>query len=252
MIIDVTGFVGRWPYWENKYADASGDSLVSLMDRWEIDKCVVTSLCSVFYDDAQGNEMAFQAAERHPDRLLPAAAVSTVTDKDNREYLKYCRDRGATMLKLYPLYHGYSLTAKDPDLELLTETAAELGMVVAIPIRVMMNWGLPALGAEAVIRFMEDHPAVTFLVENFNAGEYLPLVKAAARSANVYLATGALTRYRGIEDMVKLAGEDRILGACNAPLQYVACGLGKIRGAEISAAAKEKILGGNAVRLLFH
>ncbi len=250
MIIDVTGYVGNWPYWKNKYADASGDALVSLMDQWDIGKCVVTSLCSVFYDDVQGNEMAFQAAANHPDRLLPAVAMSTVTDKDNSEYLKRCRERGAKILKLYPLYHGYSLSSGDPDLEQLVETAENLGMVIAIPIRVMMNWGLSALGTDTVIRFLEAHPTATFLVENFNAGEYLPIVRTAAKRKQVFLATGALTRYRGIEDMVKLAGEDRILGAFDAPLQYVACGLGKIRGAEVSEEVREKILGGNARRLL--
>lgn len=246
MIVDATGFIGNWPYWENKYADPTGDALVSLMDQWNIDKTVVTSLCGIFYDDVQGNNMVFQAVQNHPDRLVPAVTVSILTDKDNQEYMKRCRDQGAKALKLYPLYHGYALENGNPALEKLIESAVELEMKIVLPIRVTMNWGLAALPTGTVLSFLKAHSDIPFLVENFNAGEFLPLVEYARERDNISLAIGALTRYRGIEDMIQAVGDQRVLGACNAPLQYVACGLGKVNGAEISETQRAAVLGENA------
>ncbi|MCD8077678.1 MAG: amidohydrolase [Lachnospiraceae bacterium] len=249
MIVDITGFIGTWPYWANKYADSTGDGIVRLMDQFQVDAAFVTSLAGIFYDDSMGNDMVFGAVENHPGRLYPAVSVSTLNDRDNCAYLTSCAERGARMVKLYPSYHGYTLSAEDRRLKELVETASERDMVVNIPIRIMMNWGLAALSVQQVTAFMDAFPETTFLVENFNAGEYLPLLKYAQKNSRVYLATAALTRYRGIDDLVKAVGSERILGGYAAPLQYVACGLAKIRGAEITEEEKRQILGENAATL---
>lgn len=249
MVVDISGYVGTWPYWGNHHADATGDGLVRLMDQWGVDKSFVTSMCGVFYDDGQGNEMVFDAVSRHPDRLLAAVTASTLSDRDNREYIEQCARRGARMLRLYPAYHGYRLTTGDSALMKLVKCAHACGMVISIPVRLIMNWGLSAVPVSDIIAFVGQNGDIPFIVDCFNAGEYLPLVGFATGRENLYLGTTALTRYHGIEDMVGAFGSGKILAGLAAPHQYVACGLDKIQNAEIPPADVSRILGGNAAAL---
>jgi len=249
MVVDLSGYVGTWPYWQNHHADITGDKLVGLMNRWGISQTFITSLCGIFYDDEQGNQMTFDAAARHPDRLLPAVTISTLTDRDNGEYIKQCADQGARVLRLYPSYHGYRLSADNAPLMKLIRDSHELGMLVYIPVRIIMNWGLPAVPVSDILSFVSENDDIPFIVDCFNAGEYLPLIEFSRKNKNIYLGTTALTRYRGIEHMVQAIGADRILAGFAAPHQYVSCGLGKVKNAEITAAEVEAILGGNAARI---
>ncbi len=75
---------------------------------------------------------------------------------------------------------------------------------------------------------------------------------AAARACpNVYLETCSTFRTPGvIEELVDGVGVDRVLFGSDMPLMDPRSQIGKIITARISDEAKQKILGGNAGRLL--
>ena len=64
MTTDFNAFIGVWPYWENPYADSSGEGLIRLMDKHGIKRGVIVSLRAVFDDIRLGNDEAFKAGER--------------------------------------------------------------------------------------------------------------------------------------------------------------------------------------------
>lgn len=250
MIIDSSAYVGNWPFWPVPYLDSLGDGLVEQMDRWEIDKAVICSLDGILYDDQIGNEMVFQAADRHPERLFPAVSISpTNIQRDNAAYLVDLVQMGAKALKLFPFYHSFSLSADNAKLKDLLAEAARQSLPVCIPIRLFMNWGLPAVPVSAVKEVVSAYPEVDFLVENLNAGEFLPLVELAVHLENLFLGTASLTRYCGVRDMTLRLGGKRVIGGMSAPIQYPNCGLSKIRCSGLDQETVDLLLGGNSERL---
>jgi len=249
MIIDITSYLGRWPYWGNPYDEESGDKLVELMDKWRINKSLVIALRGILYNDREGNDVTFAASKRHPDRLIATATVNPVTQKDCAVYVNKCIERGAKMIRLYPFYHGYKLDNDAYALNQIVEQATKLSCPICIPIRIFMNWGQASLVSENVISFINGHPDTTFIVDTFNYSEFYPMLKLAKENEKVYLGTSTLTMYTGIEIMVESIGFNRIMLGTAAPLQYPSCGIVKIKNAEINVESIENILSSNAVKL---
>ena len=250
MIIDTSAYVGNWPFWPVHHMDSNGNGLVEIMDKYGIDKAVITSMDGILYDDEMGNDLVFAAAERHGGRLLPAVTVSPLIVKRNSAaYLEKMIERGAKALKLFPFYHSFFLSVTNKKLEQILKVAANYHLTVCIPIRLFMNWGLPAVSVSSIGELVKAYSEIHFLVENLNAGEFLPLVELAESLDNLYLGTAALTRYRGVHDMTERLGGNRVVAGMSAPLQYPNCGLLKVQKAELEEDDLLKVLGENAAML---
>jgi predicted TIM-barrel fold metal-dependent hydrolase len=79
-------------------------------------------------------------------------------------------------------------------------------------------------------------------------GDWEWAVKAARHAPNLMLDTsGSVTDAGTVELAVAVVGAERVVFGCDSSMT---AGVGKIRGAQLSAADKEKILGGNMARLL--
>lgn len=250
VVVDFRAYLGFWPYWAIPYADETGDGLLRLMDRYSVDKALVTSLRAVLYEVEEGNDVVFHAAARHSGRLIPAAVVNPANDPDPAGRVRHLVDRGARALFLFPLSHGYRLRGDYRPLAQVLETAGRLGPPVVIPLRVLMNWGFAALSVEPVLRVAADFPGTKFVVGGFNYSEVADLVEGCQRLGNVWLETSGLTMMRGVEALVERLGPDRILCGTAMPLQYPGCGLVKVRDAFLPQEYRDKILGGNAEVLL--
>ena len=59
MIIDTSAYVGNWPFWPVPHMDSNGNGLVEIMDKYGIDKAVITSMDGILYDDEMGNDLVF-------------------------------------------------------------------------------------------------------------------------------------------------------------------------------------------------
>jgi predicted TIM-barrel fold metal-dependent hydrolase len=74
------------------------------------------------------------------------------------------------------------------------------------------------------------------------------ILRALRHAENVYLDTsGSVTDDGIVELAAETLGVDRLLFGCD--MSFTA-GVGKIRGSDLSAEQKQKILGGNLLRLL--
>ena len=67
---------------------------------------------------------------------------------------------------------------------------------------------------------------------------------------NLYMCTCAGLQYRGMEDMVRRLGADRILFGSDSVIFDPAYGIGPVAFADISEQEKRQILGENALKLL--
>jgi predicted TIM-barrel fold metal-dependent hydrolase len=79
-------------------------------------------------------------------------------------------------------------------------------------------------------------------------GDWEWTIKALRHAPNVLLDTsGSVTDEGTVEMAAAVVGVDRLLFGCDSSMT---AGIGKIRGADLSAQDKKKILGGNMMRLL--
>ena len=254
MIIDVSAYMGLWPYWKVK--TTTPEALIEVMRSVGVDKLVVASNRGIFYDCDEGNEETAEAVQRHPKELIGFATLSPLyRDADSvKANLRNLIDRrGLRGLKLFPAYHTYKV--RDRFVEPLLEEAVRLRLPVLVPVRLSMNWsyknffGRPVLQDVGDILSLADRfSKLSLIVGCVNYTELTDLITGAKRLDNIFVETSGLQS--GFEVLVESIGAEKVLLGTGMPVQYPSVGLTKVLQAEIGQDAKELILGRNAEKLL--
>ena len=247
-MIDCNGFFGAWPYWD--VAHRTPEGLLELMDRNQIDMLAVCSTRSVFSDWRLGNEEAIDLSIKHPKRFLPFVSLSPILPKsDLVRYLTECKQRKVKGIRLYPQHQGYSLTLNSAASTIL-ETAQDLKLPVVLPVRVIMNWGLPELDAGTIETIVSRYPKLSFILSGVNYGETLWTFDLMNRFHNVSLEISGMQGFRAVDGCLKAVGSERVLFGTGLPLLYPACSVQKIEVATLTREQRYAISEGNARRLL--
>jgi len=132
-LCDVNAHIGHWPFRPLPYVDA--ESLLSEMDRLDIERAVVASNHGLLYRNPQrANEELALAVRAHADRLVPAATLDPLYVEASGDLRRCRKDLGMKVLRLAPPYHGCTLAS--PELRSLAAAARDLGMTVLVPFRV--------------------------------------------------------------------------------------------------------------------
>jgi len=247
VIIDINAYCGNWPYYPIKVR--TNEALVGLLDRFKIDRAVITSTKGVFVAAAAGNADTAEMVAQSPARLVAFATVTPTDDAAAVDQLRACAGQGMKGLRLFPQHHGYRLD-DDPVLAQTLVACQELGLPVLIPIRMMANWSMPTLDVREIGNLAAHFPSVQFIVAGCNYGEVRDTLGVMRRQSNVAMETSCLQIHEGVKTFVERAGAERVFFGSGLPIQYPGPGLAKIVHAQIPDAAKEMILGGNAQRLL--
>lgn len=135
MLIDISGYTGHWPF-RNLRGNTLAD-LLSRMNRFGVDKTIVSNLNGIFYVDSQiGNEELHReilSDASFKDRFIPFATINPVLPWW-KESLNICQEEyGMKGIRIYPVYHDYPVT-DDRCIEMV-EAARDRGMPVAIALR---------------------------------------------------------------------------------------------------------------------
>ena len=245
MKIDSYAYIGFWPYWPIKTRSVS--DLIGLMDKWSIDKAVVSSLRSVFAVDVDGgNREVYEAMKKWPDRLVGCATLDLSSVDDALRQIAEAEDEGIRGFRLYPLYNGYSLKKVH---QKIVNRLIGASIPIIIPYRLIMNWSLPTLSSSEIESFIPKVPDLPIILCGGNYPELAATMDIMLRFENVHFETSCLQTWNGIKNLVDMIGAERVLLGLGLPLQYPACGLTKVEHADISETDKRKIMGENAKRL---
>lgn len=246
MRFDVNACFGHWPYWDVPHK--TPDALVRLMDRHGIDRAAVVSLRGVLVDWRAGNDETLAAAKAFPDRLVPAATLSPFLGGGADDVPRFA-EAGFRMIRLYPMFHSYSLESDFTDE--VCAAAGMLGLPVMIPTRPMMNWRFKIVAVEAIGAVAARHTGTTFVLSGPNyLAESQAVVRLMRRSANVAYEISCLQGFSAVRSMAAEVGAERLLFGTGAVLHYPACNVAKLDGAGLSDAERSAIASGNALRLL--
>ena len=107
------------------------------------------------------------------------------------------------------------------------------------------------LDLKTIYEFMERFPRLTAILCDHNVWPtdrfFRPFLE---KFPNLVMETSAMITDQGFEDVVKTYGPERFLFASDFPRCYIGAQMLNIRHAEISDEAKEKIAGGNLLKLI--
>ena len=247
-MLDINGFIGPWPYWD--IAHRTPEALLAMMDRSSIKQLAICSTRAIFSDWRLGNEEAISLAEKHPDRFIPFVSLGpTFVKAELVDYLKRYKARNVRGIRLYPYHQSFRLT-NDHRVTKVLETAEELHLPVMLPIRVIMNWGLPQLDTGSIETVVKSFPKLPFILSSVNYGEFNWARELMRLSPNVFLEISGLQGFRILEHAVKSIGAERLLFGTGLPLMYPACSVVKVTNAKITPEQKLAISDLNARKLL--
>ncbi len=232
--------------------EADDRKLIEAADKLGIDQLCCSTLTPQRPASPDGfrecNRWTAEGMKRFPGRVLGYCYVNPGYTHEALEEIRRCvGDREFMGVKLYNEY-----TCNEPVVFPVVELAIELG----VPI-------LHHAGHSHY--FVEDQPRLTdsghlaelarrypeamlICAHISGGGDWEWAVKAARPTPNLMLDTsGSVTDADTVDMAARVVGVDRLVFGCDSSMT---AGIGKIRGADLSAEDKEKILGGNLMRLL--
>lgn len=252
MIFDANAFIGKWPYWPVKWS-APEDVLNELRSH-TIQRAAICSTRSVFVNWEDGNKETESAAAKLTPDLVPFACLGTreLSHKlcdDPYDFADYAA-RGFRGIRLYPQHHSYHLLFQSFIDDILEDAAARRWPVV-LPLRIIMNWGMPSIDPAVLHAIVTRHPKVVWILAGVNYLFELQMATSLMRRhSTVHLETSCVMGYSAVEKTVQMCGHEQLLFGSGAPLQHAGAGLSKILHADISDDARAAVLGGNFDRIL--
>ena len=240
-IIDANAYLGSWPYW--RVDVRSAEQLTRFMKSNGVDKAVVSSLRSVFFDAEEGNREVLAACEKYPKQLYGLATLSPFFRKKQTgcQALKSGALRG---IKLYPQNHGFNLSYATRVFEL----AEQLDIPVVLPHRIVMSWTLPELAIDSCISAAEQFPKVTFVLSCFNY-DALGAILSRQFPKNLLAETSGLQLVSGAEMLVDALGAENVMLGTALPVQIPQSGIQKVLHAKLNKRQMEGVTWRNAARV---
>lgn len=259
MLIDINANVGHWPFQQTNCNTLK--SLLERMNKFGVDKSVVSNMNGIFYKDTQAaNEELHEEIMSNRNfrgRFIPFAVINPIYAGWKND-LNICSTKfGVKGIRLYPLYHDYELT--DPSCIELVKIARDRGLIVAFTIRMVdsrprhwmdlsKEWSL-----KDIIPIIKEVPDAKYLVLNISTGTQLNDEDTKLfKDANVVFDTSG-KNITSLGELIKKYGKDMFAFGTHSPTLDYLTGLLRIeslRANEADEATKELIRSGNARRIL--
>jgi predicted TIM-barrel fold metal-dependent hydrolase len=189
------------------------------------------------------NDEAMQAAQQHPDLLVPACLVNTNFAEEALAEVNRCRRAGLVWIGELCGYAG-GYTYNTEGFARLAALATDLNMVLQVHVD----------DTPEMDRLCREFPRLTWVLPHLgdNPKECLARCELAATHKNLYLdiCGHGFQRMGILEYAVKCAGPDRVLFGSDYTINDPMGVIVRILKADFDDETKAKLLGGNAARLL--
>jgi predicted TIM-barrel fold metal-dependent hydrolase len=232
--------------------EADDRKLIDAADKLGIDQLCCSTLTPHWPATLDGfrecNQWTADGMRRFPGRVLGYCYVNPGYSREALEEIRrYVGDHGFIGIKLYNEYN-----CTEPVVFPVVELTIELGVPIlhhAFHVHYVMEDQPRMTDSGHLAELGRRYPEAMLICAHFSGGcDWEWTIKAARHAPNVFLDTsGSATDDGSVDLAVAVAGVDRVVFGTDSSM--TGC-VGKIRGAELSAEDKAKILGGNMARLL--
>jgi predicted TIM-barrel fold metal-dependent hydrolase len=241
----LAGFDGRTP-------DEKMAAMIRLADRMEIERvCVYMGYPMLEDPSAEAlraqNDQVLQALSHWHHRAFGFVYLSPKHRQTSLDELNRCvRDGPMVGIKLW-----VAERARSEALDVLIERAAALKAVIFQHTWIKTDGNLPGESAPAdLVQLARRHPGVPMICGH-TGGNWELGIRTIRGMQNLYSDIAGSDPTAGYVEMaVRELGADRVIYGSDVGGRSFASQLGKVRGAEVPAAAKEQILSGNLRRLM--
>jgi hypothetical protein len=254
MIVDVSAFIGPYPY--RHIADPSPERLIRDLDRVGIDRAWVGHLPSVIYRDPRpGTAELLRLLERHRDRLDPIPTIHPSLpgwEEDLRQAVLV----GAPAVRAYPSHQGLDPAGAEMRALIAAAADARLPVVVTVKLEDLRQRHpldlAPDLPGAALRRLAREHPesrmlvthADRSLVEEVHFG--LTPAEAARVLWDISWIWGPPEGHLGL--LLETVGVARFTLGTGLPLRLPEGAMAKLDLLGLAAADRAALTGGNLQR----
>lgn len=226
----------------------SAEQMLRTMDRFGIERGLVSHLTACIHEPEAGNGALFDAVAGHEERLLPVPVVDLNDGGRWRSRVEEWTDLGVRALRIAPAFYRNRLDGGEA--KALADTALAHGwpLVVALNTARGVPWtgGQPAQALELAQRF----PELKVLMLGANRSQWYEVVAALHRAPNLYLELSNLETGLALEQLVEAGFGRRVLNGSNYGISYANVCMERIRCASVDDRVKQAVLCGNAPSLL--
>ncbi|HIZ55684.1 MAG TPA: amidohydrolase [Firmicutes bacterium] len=231
------------------YTDGTAQDLVRSMDEAGIDATVVANIAT---NPRQMHNVNSWAIEANGGRLIQFGSVHP-ENPEWEEELYRLRDAGVLGIKLHPDYQGFFVD--QPQMFPIYRKVQELGFVLLFHSGYDVGLGEPIhCTPERLIHVMEEVDCSRFVLAHMGAYNQWDDVLRLVAGKNIYMDTAFCFGGRMPEELfdalLRVHGTDKILFGTDSPWAEQKAYVQDCRRLVPDPEVQEKILGGNAIRLL--
>jgi predicted TIM-barrel fold metal-dependent hydrolase len=246
-------------YSDKKATLDTADELIDSMDRAGIDVSVITNIGWTTHElCVETNDYILESIQRYPDQLVGFCSVQPLSLQAALDELERCASGGIRGVgEIRPdiqlldfndeeIMGPFTYVLKQLNLILLTHSSEPVGHIYP---------GKGAVTPEVLYPFIAAHPELTIVCAHWGGGlpfyALMPEVKKAL--ANVYFDSAAspfLYSPQIYSQVAAIAGDDKILLGSDWPLLAQDRLVKEVQSTDLPDDSKDRILGGNAARLL--
>jgi len=229
------------------------EGIIRYLDDSGVDYAVALAELSPITTGVLSNEEVAEVCQGN-DRMIPFCSINPFLVADlPGELERYVTEMGFRGLKLYPTYHHYY--ANSNRIYPLYAKAEELGIPVMIHTGssifkgARLKYGDPLYMDDVAV----DFPGLTLLMVHSGRGFWYDRAYFLAKlHANLYMEIAGLPPQRLLEYFPELERvADKVIFGSDWPgMPYIKRNIEIIRGLPLKDETKDKILGGNAARIL--
>ena len=248
MIVDVSAFVGRWPFRRLRHAGVQG--IRALMDRTGTQIALTTPLHAVFYRDCLEAVVEMCEEVRPCAGLHPVAVVNPAFPGWERDLGVMVEDFGCVALRLFPSYHQYRLH-HDSALALLEE-GHRRGLPLLLNVRLEHEpWQhplmpVPPVPLDEVSLLLRSQREGSIILCGLNPVEVRALARDIIERPQTYVDFSWRPAGFYLASLIELLGVQHLIYGSAMPLQYPESALLQVHQARIGDEAKQRVLSGNA------
>ena len=246
--IDCYASIGKW---STKDPDHpwTVEKMLEDMERCQIHGALIYSNLARELQPSVGNQLVLQTCQKHP-RLIPCwvALPDQCGDfSETNRLVQEILDQGVKAVKLFPRLHRFSLHERSTGRLLSALEDAEIPMLIDCGEHdtdfVQITW-------DEVASLCERHPRLNILLHSVRWEATRWLLPLAQEFRNLHFEFSNYQANRIIEFLVEKIGSDQLLFGTQMMEKSPGAAKAFVDYAEIDEEDRQKIAGGNLIRLL--